>query len=138
MKITKFINILINTAYKSNLKFKHSAIIISGGKCVSVANNSDRTYIDGKIYGGLHAEHAVIRKCKKQLRGATLIVIRLSKTGLLSESMPCVQCKKIISDCGIKKIYYSNNNGFIKTKINNVGTHYSNSYRRMQELNILI
>jgi tRNA(Arg) A34 adenosine deaminase TadA len=130
MKISKYIHQLIQNAQLSTLKFKHSAMIVSGGKCIAVAHNADRTYIRGKIYSGLHAEHAVINRIRRTV-GCTLIVIRVSKTGLLGESLPCAECVTLIRIAGIKKIYYSTERDFKFVRVKNLySTHISHAQRK--------
>lgn len=133
MKIHKILPQLFDQALKSTVKFKHAAAIIMGGKILAIAHNSDRTHVDGKICCGLHAEHNAIRKCKKTIN-SVMIVARFLKNGELSDSMPCIMCKKLIIRSGIKKIYHSVENGFVKINPNMIGTHYSRSYRHILEL----
>jgi hypothetical protein len=74
--------------------------------------NGDRPNHTGKSQ---HAEMAALyklnmKKCRKQLN---LVVIRVSKTGVLGESKPCSNCIKQLqqSKLKFKYIIYSNKEG---------------------------
>lgn len=61
----------------------------------------------------IHAERAVLKMVgdNTMLRGATLVVVRVSKSGELMGSMPCHECmchlNKAIEKYGMRRVYYS-------------------------------
>ncbi len=60
----------------------------------------------------IHAERAVLRQVDaRKLRGATLVVIRISTHGELMNSSPCEGCQCHIQKCirkyGLRRVYYS-------------------------------
>lgn len=61
----------------------------------------------------IHAERAVIKMVGDNmlLRGATLVVVRVSKKGELMSSMPCHECQchltKAMDKHGLRRVYYS-------------------------------
>jgi hypothetical protein len=61
----------------------------------------------------IHAERAVLKMVGDytMLRGATLVVVRVSKKGELMGSMPCHECmchlNKAIEKYGMRRVYYS-------------------------------
>ena len=61
----------------------------------------------------IHAESAVLKQVGdiSKLRGATLVVIRVSVTGELRNSKPCAECtchlNKCIKEYGLNRVYYS-------------------------------
>ena len=61
----------------------------------------------------IHAERAVLKMVgdNSLLRGATLVVVRVSKRGALLGSMPCHECQchlnKAIDKYGLRRVYYS-------------------------------
>lgn len=61
----------------------------------------------------IHAERAVLKMVGDHslLRGATLVVVRVSKRGSLLGSMPCHECQchlnKAIDKYGLRRVYYS-------------------------------
>lgn len=64
----------------------------------------------------LHAEAAAILKIrhKTDLNGKSLLILRENKAGNMCNAKPCVDCLKLIRLYGIKKIYYSNEQGVIQ------------------------
>ena len=65
-----------------------------------------------------HAEIDAIEKIKNKKnkpKKVDLLVIRLTKSGLLAESRPCYHCLHFMerSNINIKNIYYSTSNGTI-------------------------
>lgn len=71
-----------------------------------------------------HSCHAEI-SCLKSLVGrkdidfknVTLYIYRAYKNGELALSRPCPSCMKLITDLGIKHIYYTNSGGFSHEEI---------------------
>lgn len=71
-----------------------------------------------------HSCHAEI-SCLKSLIGrkdidfknVTLYIYRVHKNGELALSRPCPSCMKLITDLGIKHIYYTNSGGFSHEEI---------------------
>jgi hypothetical protein len=77
--------------------------------------NDDMKYFN---MASRHAEMDVIRKIrhKKNVPAKVdLLVIRLSKTGILGESKPCYHCMECLRDSnlGIQNIFYSTADGKI-------------------------
>ena len=65
-----------------------------------------------------HAEidaYQKIKNCRNNPRQLDLMVIRITKTGLLAQSRPCFHCIDILSKSrlNIKNVYYTTNNGQI-------------------------
>jgi deoxycytidylate deaminase len=57
--------------------------------------------------GSVHAEVDAIIHAKTELKGTSLLVIRINKKEQLRFSKPCQHCMKYIQHVGIKKVYYS-------------------------------
>lgn len=102
-----------------NLKSYHAAIVIDNNGDINYGFNSTRTSWMQRLYAkkvGLSKkplEHAEIAAIRRSQNPKELLVIRLSKTGLLMDSNPCPICRAAIKDSGIQTIYYSNSNGII-------------------------
>lgn len=111
--------------------FKHFAFIARGTRILSIGWNdlqaTNYSIITNKKHrfevkyplGGLHAEGNAIRRMKdlNECRKATLISIRLSNKLELRNGCPCEDCMKVINAVGIKRIYYSTNEGFEKIRL---------------------
>jgi hypothetical protein len=86
-----------------------------GGALLAMSTNSIGSRSRGAGYSRytIHAERAVIKMVGDNtlLRGATLVVVRVSKKGELMSSMPCHECTchltKAIAKYGLRRVYYS-------------------------------
>ena len=68
--------------------------------------------------GSLHSEIDCIIKARRSVRGKSLLVIRLSKSGL-AMAKPCQHCEKYLRDVGVRSVYYSiNKNEFGLMRLN--------------------
>jgi deoxycytidylate deaminase len=55
----------------------------------------------------VHTEVDAIIKARKDLKGASLLVIRVNAKNQFRLSKPCIMCMKYIRYVGIKRIFYS-------------------------------
>ena len=111
------IRLLKKIAIESIVYYKHAAALMSGDTIYSSGANkfvkeiklNDQTY-----YKTMHAEITVFEKLpKKKVRGMDILVIRINKNLALRNSRPCNQCIEKLSKLGIRKVYYSNEEGNI-------------------------
>jgi pyrimidine deaminase RibD-like protein len=101
-RINRFFAIAAKLAQKSDGNHKHGCLVIKGGAIVGKACNN--------YFNGQHAECAALSKqWKSEIRGATLIVVRIRKDREYGLSKPCHTCEKFIKECGIRAVYYSTN-----------------------------
>lgn len=105
-------------------RFKHTAWIITSGGIVAVGSNEPSYIIFGgkRLAGATHAEENALKRFlhsknhdKHKIRRCnySLLVIRYNYDGELRSSKPCVMCLKKIKEAGIKKVYYSTDEGDI-------------------------
>jgi hypothetical protein len=86
-----------------------------GGAMLAMSTNSIGSRSKGAGYSKytIHAERAVLKMVGDNtlLRGATLVVVRVSKKGELMSSVPCHECTchltKAISKYGLRRVFYS-------------------------------
>jgi hypothetical protein len=120
-------------------------------KKISVVTYGMNKYVDTEgLSPSIHAEYdAVVKlpclnnKNKKKLSVIHLIVVRMSKTKKIQTSKPCVNCIRSMRQMStkrgykIKHVYYSENDGIIKTNLANLEKeeekHISKFYRRRNE-----
>ncbi len=95
--------------------FRLGAVLTDKNSIVSVGNNSYKTHplmANRTEWPFLHAEqHAIIRKGLDNCEGYDLYVVRILKNLDYAISYPCVVCRQLISDVGIRNIYYIDING---------------------------
>jgi deoxycytidylate deaminase len=103
-------NLSIRIAQKSKFNpHKHGAVIVKGGKLVSVAVNSPKPMIPHDSCS-IHAEGAAIKRAREVLDGAEIYVARVHN-GEVGCSKPCKKCQAALIKAGIRKVYYSTNEG---------------------------
>jgi hypothetical protein len=93
----------------------HYAYILKRNKVLATARNSvgSRSRGSGWSTHMLHAEKAVVKRLGNiaDLKGATLVVVRVNKHGSLMLSEPCPQCKCFLDKCmakyGLRRVFYS-------------------------------
>lgn len=78
------------------------AVIIKGGNVISTGWN----------YSHIHAEHTAINRAwRSNIKGTTMVVLRLKKSGGLGMAKPCKKCEQKIVAAGIKNVVYTDVNG---------------------------
>lgn len=110
--IAKDYAIRASTAMSTSL---HIAFLYGrSGALLAMSTNRIGTRSKGAGYSKytIHAERAVLKMVDHLfLRGATLVVVRVSKRGALLGSMPCHECQchlnKAIDKYGLRRVYYS-------------------------------
>jgi hypothetical protein len=91
--------------------YNHVALLFNGRKLIAIGQNRV-SYRRRSTACTIHAEADVIRSVGdiSKIRGATLVVIRLSSAGL-ANSKPCAACQRLIDKCyreyGLKKFMHS-------------------------------
>ena len=95
--------------------FRLGAVIVEKNSILSVGNNSYKTHPLMSYrteWPFLHAEqHAIIRKGIDNCEGHDLYVVRILKNLNYAISFPCKVCQQLISDVGIRNIFYINEDG---------------------------
>lgn len=125
--IEEFINAAREQAYRSDMRFKHGAVIVKDGEIVARGFNYIYKGRRSMNHYSMHAERSAIYNalhCKIDLEGASIYVVRLNKRGNLSHSKPCYHCAKKILELNIKRTYYSVSHDQIcqtETRIINLG-----------------
>lgn len=99
----KYLSLGIKIATKSSHKYRHSSILIKGGRVLSFGHNHD----------SVHAEvNALKDHWKSETKGSILINFRLDLSGQLRNSFPCVNCRKEAKKYKVRKIIFSTEEGF--------------------------
>ena len=116
-KFEEQINLLKKIAFESIVYYKHAAALISGDTVYSAGVNKFIKEVkinDKTFYKTMHAEITVFERLpKKKVRGLDILVIRINKNLALRNSRPCNQCIDTLLKLGIRKVYYSNEEGRI-------------------------
>ncbi len=115
----KIYNTIINLSKNSDHHtHKFGAVIVFRNKIVSRGWNKLKTNPRSPHpWKHIHAEMDAIFKAKGNTVGATLFVARVSNKGCLNNSKPCAYCMALIIASGIKKVFYTDNNGWKEIEI---------------------
>lgn len=115
-KFDDHIDLLKKIAQYSSLQHKHAACLIKSGEIFSFGYNKyiKKIFIENKtIMYTIHAEvDAVCKVPNKSVKGMDILIIRIG-TNKLKNSRPCNSCIDKLSRYGIRKVYYSNEDGDI-------------------------
>lgn len=101
-------------AKKSNARNTHGAVVVKGGRVLSIGWNKNRNH--PKIVSpehiktecSYHAEEVAIREAgEENVKGAIIYVARVSKSGQDRDSKPCPKCATLIEQVGIKRVIFT-------------------------------
>jgi tRNA(Arg) A34 adenosine deaminase TadA len=101
--------------------YRLAAAIVCKGKIISIGRSSYKTSPFQKKYAAdehkifLHAEIAAIKKALRylsvdDLKSTSLYVCRVKSRGW-GNSKPCIGCQRAIAEFGIKKVWYTTEQG---------------------------
>lgn len=95
-------------------QFPTGAVAFKGGAIIGFGkNNYKKTDSFSKSrHKKLHAEEALAKRFN--LIGASVIVVRITRSGNLGLAKPCPTCERLLREKGVKRIYYTNKNGIIE------------------------
>lgn len=94
---------------------KLGAVVVKGGRILSTGFNS-LGYSGYLRTQTRHAEESAILKLLRERRlhdlsGADLYVTRFTRGGAIGIARPCSRCRDLIKTVGIRRIFYSTNDG---------------------------
>lgn len=101
-------------ATKSTARNTHGAVIVKGGRVLSVGWNKNRNH--PKVVSpehiksdcSYHAEEVAIREAgEANVKGAVIYVARINRNGHDRDSKPCSKCAALIEKVGIKRVIFT-------------------------------
>jgi deoxycytidylate deaminase len=116
----RLVQIAKKEALKSDHIYKVGAVIWKRKSVLSVGKNCSSRSVRSvtkqflKFPEAVHAEVSAIVKARRDLSGASILVVRVTRSGELSMSRPCDRCLSYILHVGIKDVYFSNRLGEIE------------------------
>ncbi len=117
------IKLAINQALKveiyrrRNTTFRLGAVLFHKNNVINTGRNfANKTHPKSNSpFKNIHAEFdAIISVPRFLLEGASLMVVRIGMTNDLLMARPCSDCYSLIKKVGIKRLYYSTNQGKIE------------------------
>jgi len=120
--MNSFMRLARNVSFHSQHRVRIGCVLVKNGKPISVGFNKMRTHPiykkvnhpRAKYIQSLHAEMAAIISARTDLNGAVAYVYRERKDGSMGTAKPCPVCEMLLSEAGVKKVYYSTDNGNIE------------------------
>ena len=113
------INAAITNAQQSTFpRHKVAAIIFDKKRILAAGTNAKRfTHRLKPRYkrfnNSFHAEQAAILNARRDLKGKSMLVLRITAGGNFGLAKPCDLCMSFIEYVGIKNLYYTDENGGI-------------------------
>ena len=101
------------------MRTSHVAFLVRSGKIRNIGINKCKTHPSSLLYpypsyrlAALHAELDVCLKSGvEDLSDFEMIVLRVDRENKLANSRPCVGCRGVIKQFGIKNVFYSDQEG---------------------------
>ena len=122
-RILRYIDLAKNVAHNSDYgKLRHGAILVKGGSIINTCFNKDKfCSFAGKFRdpnsgpATIHAElGCVLGLARDVTSGGDIFVCRINKIGELRNSKPCIMCHQVMKHVGIKRVYYTTNEGSVE------------------------
>ena len=113
---TEAMNIAIKAAAQStHQRWKLGSVVLRGGRVLATGCNrkrNDPSVVENEKYFNcsVHAEVDAIRSTGDPC-GAKLYVARVTKSGKIGLAKPCERCQDAIRGAGIRKVFYTDENG---------------------------
>ena len=117
------ISLATKQARKSSFKQRIGAVIVKGGRLISVGfNQVGKTNPNHKTWdSSRHAEEdAILKRLSirdglSSLANSTLYVSRVKANGTPGLAKPCVNCERLARAVGIRKVVYTTDTGETET-----------------------
>ena len=98
----RYIELAKEVALRGDPRRKHFLGAVAIRTDGVVVSSSNGTWLDRAPTQ--HAEAKVLRKAG---RGAILFVARVGRNGTIGLSMPCRECRQLIRNKGVKRVYFT-------------------------------
>lgn len=122
-KINRYFQLSKNMAFNSPYgKLRHGAVLVKGGSIINASFNKDNFNSFGSRFRNHHCGHAthhaelgcVLGLPRSVTAGSALFVCRINRQGDFRFSKPCSMCHGVLKHVGVKKVYYTTNEGTIR------------------------
>ena len=122
-KINRYFEAARNLASNSPYgKLRHGALLVKGGSVLSSSFNKDNFTAFGARFRNSDHGHATVHAelgCilgmpRSSTIGSDIYVCRINREGNFRYSKPCAMCHEAMKHVGIKRVYYSTNDGTIE------------------------
>lgn len=115
--LTKAVEIAAQSEHK---QFRHGAVLFRNSRILNCSSNQirytkfARRFVSGLDFANVHAEiGAILNQSRENLVGSDILVVRTNKSGEFANSKPCPMCASAMKHVGIRRVWFSNENGEI-------------------------
>ncbi len=115
-KINRFLQLAKKIAKKSNHpRYKFGCIIFKKNDIINIGYNQLKTHPKSPhLWKTIHAEfHTILGTDVSDLENSEIVIYMENKNGEVGLSKPCKTCENMLSNVGIKRIYYTTENGIL-------------------------
>lgn len=122
-KVKRYFDLARNVAFNSDYgKIRHGAILVRGGSVINSCFNKDKFCSFGSKFrdparghATIHAELGCVLGIPRNITtGADIYVCRINRRGEFRNSKPCAMCHEVLKHVGIKRVYYTGDEGIIE------------------------
>ena len=116
-RLRRAIKRAVEIARPNDFQYRHGAVLFRGNKIYGVGRNQDRPVFwvqylaragEKPVFETMHAEVSCMHRVPKDvIEGSYVLVIRLSRAGALTFSMPCGTCQHEMRRKKVAKCYFS-------------------------------
>jgi len=93
-------------------KAQLGAVIVKGSQPIGLGFNKLKTTPKSTHpWRAIHAETAAILNAKTDISGCDIYIFRENKNGEMAMSKPCTYCHLMLVEAGIRRVYYTTENG---------------------------
>jgi len=109
----RWTDLAVKEANKSYYKQKMGAVVFNKNQFISCGHNYANRSIASHLSKyrqwetSLHAEVIAVINAKTDLRGTSIVVVRVNNNNEFRLAKPCPSCISYLKYVGIKKVYYS-------------------------------
>jgi len=123
-KQKRFLSLAKRMAVQSQYgSIKHGAVLVKGSRIINASYNKGNFCSFGKRFyphsqgnSTLHAELGCILNLDRSItQGANIYVVRVGPAGNFMISKPCKMCQAALLHVGVKKVYYTNEQGKLES-----------------------
>jgi len=103
-------------------KIRHGAVLAKGGSVLNVSFNKDNYNSFGNRFRDLDRGHATVHAelgcilglSRATTSGSDVYVCRINREGEFRYSKPCGMCHEALKHVGVKRVYYTTNEGLVE------------------------
>lgn len=116
----RYIRLAQKLAEKSDfINYRMSCVVVKGGRVIAIGINKPKSgLVKHPAYSqkAIHAElDAILMIDSSKLKGATVYIGGITKTGDLLKSAPCPLCQNLLKEYGIRCVVFHEKTGEIRS-----------------------